>query len=116
MAKRKHIRKKQPKSPSKNNNFLLMIGGGILLAGLLAWIAWQLFSPESSPVAALAADGGNLEATSLEEGRNLETSVAEPATAEETRYLGPDTDQTALEMAEAGQLGQPALIFFHADW
>lgn len=116
MAKRKQTRKKQSSSPYKNNNFWLMIGAGILLAGFLAWGGWQLFSTEPAPSAALAAAGSNLEMTSLEEGLTLEASTAELTTPEETRYLGPDTDQATLELAEVGRLGQPALIFFHANW
>jgi len=35
---------------------------------------------------------------------------------EESQYLGPASNPEGLAQAEAGQLGQPALVFFHADW
>lgn len=35
---------------------------------------------------------------------------------EERQYLGPASNPEGLIQAEAGVLGQPALVFFHADW
>lgn len=124
MAKRKH-RETGPSSGRKtgskstSNNLLLTIGVGVLVLGLLAFGTFQLFGPVQSQgtnAAAIAAGNETLESVSLDEGRNLEQAAAAPVTDRETRYLGPATDAATLTQAEAGEIGQPTLVFFHADW
>jgi hypothetical protein len=88
--------------------------------GLLASGTFQLFGPVQSQgtntAAAIAAGNETLESVSLDKGRSLESVAAAPVTDRETRYLGPATDAAALTQAEAGRIGQPTLVFFHADW
>lgn len=126
MAKRKHRETgpaasgRKTGSKSTGNNLLLTIGVGVLVLGLLAFGTFQLFGPAQSQgtnaAAAIAAGNETLESVSLDEGRNLEPAAAAPVTDRETRYLGPATDAAALAQAEAGEIGQPTLVFFHADW
>lgn len=119
MAKSKHNGNK--KQRANNNSLLLTIGVGILVLGGLALASFQFFglgqSQESNSAAGAAADNsGALEVTSLDERGNLEAVTVEAVTDREARYLGPASDPATLELAEAGQLDQPTLAFFHADW
>jgi hypothetical protein len=89
--------------------------------GLLAFGAFQFLSDDSqvspSTAAAVEIDSGSLESTSIEAGRTQGAAVAaEPVSDRMVQYLGPSTDAATLVLAEAGQLGQPTLVFFHADW
>ena len=106
---------------SANNNRFITIGVGLLALGLLVFGVYQFLgdgSQESSATAApVAVDNGALELTSIETGLAQGAAVvAEPASDRMTQYLGPPTDAASLALAEAGQLGQPTLVFFHADW
>lgn len=126
MAQRKRSRTgpssgQKPGKKSTHHDRLLKIGVGILILGVLVIGAFQFFGGGDNQGAGVAAaavpiDSGALEATSLEEGRNLEPVDVAPVTDRETRYLGPATDAAGLALAEAGQIGQPTLVWFHADW
>ena len=126
MAKRKLNQKKQMKrnetgEASNRRGLILTVGVGLLILGLLTFSAYQVLvieTGQSTTELAIPADGDGLEKTSLEAGRNQQAEGvdAEPVTDRETRYLGPATDPATLALAEAGELGQPALVFFHADW
>lgn len=108
-------------SVSTKSNQFFKIGIGLLAVGLLAFGAFQFLSDDSqvspSTAAAVEIDSGSLESTSIEAGRTQGAAVAaEPVSDRMVQYLGPSTDAATLVLAEAGQLGQPTLVFFHADW
>lgn len=120
MAKRKSTRKqtkKQNRQQGRSSQRPLMIGLALVVVGLLAFGAWQWLNwDQAAGRTTLAVADSQLEVTSLDERQTDGGGGAEPATDRETRYLGPNNDPPTLQLAEAGELGQPALIFFHADW
>ncbi len=78
-------------APKKSKNGLILgLGVGVIVLALLGFGMFQLGSGSSSSAAA-PLDG-------------------------ETQYLGLDSDPDKLLLAEAGSLGKPTLVFFHADW
>jgi hypothetical protein len=90
---------------SRNGN---LVFGGVLFLGDDNRVG-------RSTAAAVEVDSGALESTSIEAGpaRGAEAEAV-PASDRMTQYLGPPTDAATLALAEAGQLGQPTLVFFHA--
>lgn len=121
MAKRKRSRATRSGNTSANNNRFFKIGIGLLTLGLLVFGVFQFLGDNSqinpSTTAGVEIDSGSLESTDIEAGRTQGVAVAaEPVSDRMTRYLGPPTDAATLALAEAGQLGQPTLVFFHADW
>ncbi len=51
---------------------------------------------------------------STTQGDGHESTASDRAT--DSQFLGPETDAEGLNKAEAGDLGEPALVWFHADW
>lgn len=90
-------RNKQHKGKNKRLGGFLVIGIGVVLVGLLVSGMARFWGQDNHQQAAAAAPV---------------SSAANP----EIRYLGPPTDPDGLALAEAGQAGQPTLIWFHADW
>ncbi len=121
MAKRKRRTHRKSQKTQAGTSRYLQTGMGLMLLGLLAFGAFSFSSTNqdvetSSSVAAVSLNDGNLEAISIEDGPNQKAIAAEPITDRETVYLGPASDPTTLALAETGELGQPTLVFFHADW
>jgi thioredoxin 1 len=100
----------------------LYVGIVVLIAGLLAFGTYQLFdsrqSQTTSGTDSISAGAESLEALDIESNRQAaaEGAGAVPVTDRETRFLGPPSDPAAATLAEDGQLGQPTLVWFHADW
>lgn len=59
------------------------------------------------------SSSGNSTVSAFSQG--IDTNL-EPAANRETQYLGAPSDPAKVSLAEAGQLGQPTLVWFHADW
>ena len=89
-------RKQRHAGKKKGLGSFLAIGAGVVLIALLISGTTQLWGTDSHQQAAAAAPAG----------------LADP----ETKYLGPPTDANSLALSEAGQAGQPTLVWFHADW
>ncbi|NJN97597.1 MAG: hypothetical protein HC875_27725 [Anaerolineales bacterium] len=116
--------KKQPK-PGKRKatpsafSRLKLAGIAILVAGLLAFGVAQLMDANQPAIS--SAVKGNPTASpgvNSDPASNQESGTDSPidATDLEAKYLGPPTDVANLSLAEAGQAGQPVLVWFHADW
>jgi thioredoxin 1 len=94
------MKTKNRQHPRKNKKLgsFLVIGIGLVFVGLLVSGMNRLWS----------------------QSNHQQTTAAAPAAASaadrETRYLGQPTDPDGLALAEAGQTGQPTLVWFHADW
>ena len=89
--------RQHPRKNKKSGGFLA-IGVGVVLVGLLISgmsQIWNQGTPQQSAAVAAAP-----------------ASAADP----ETKFLGQPTDPDGLALAEAGQAGQPTLVWFHADW
>ncbi len=99
---------------------LLVLGVGVLVLALLAAGMAQVLGFgffQSAAPANVEFNAGNLQATSLEErGTVPDTASPVSTTNRETRYLGPPSDPATLGLAEVGEVGQPTLLWFHADW
>ena len=97
---------KNASKAKKSNSTFLAIGVGIIVLGLLAFGTYQVLggSKLSSSSAASAASS-----------QGVDTNQ-EPVANRETQYLGAPSDPAKVSLAEAGQLGQPTLVWFHADW
>lgn len=92
------MKRKNRQNAGKNKRLggFLVLGVSLVLIGLLVSGMTQLWSQDNQQQAGIAAPAG----------------AANP----ETRYLGQPTDPAGLALAEAGQAGQPTLVWFHADW
>lgn len=101
-AKRRRGKQKSDKSQPSGGRWLL-VGVGLLVFGLLAFGMLQIFNTGPSGAAIQASQQSGAEA-------------AEPVANRETRFLGPANDPASVSLAEAGELGQPTLVWFHADW
>jgi thiol-disulfide isomerase/thioredoxin len=92
------MKRKRQNDAGKNKKLgsFLVIGAGLLLLALVISGMSHVWGTDSQQ----------------------QTAAAAPATAvdAETRYLGLPTDPEGLALAEAGQAGQPTLVWFHADW
>ena len=96
---------KNASKAKKSNSTFLAIGVGIIVLGLLAFGTYQVLG------------GGELlsgDATAAF-SQGVDTNL-EPVANRETQYLGAPSDPAKVSLAEAGQLGQPTLVWFHADW
>lgn len=117
-AKGKRRRGHRPEG--KKQSHLLMIGVGILLVALIGYGAFQVLGNQhnqgTSAPAIAPSDTGSLESLSIAANQGKQAAEAIPVTDRETRYLGPASDPATVSLAEAGQLGQPVLLWFHADW
>ncbi len=94
----KRRRGKQNSTESSTGQYLI-IGVAVLVVGLVLFGAAQMLG---------------LTFTTQPNAASVTDSVA--AVDRETRYLGPASDPATVSLAEAGQLGQPTLVWFHADW
>ena len=104
----------------QSNDRYIKLGLAVIAIGLVAFGVFQFFGNTNGPAAsgansALVAQNGNLESVGIDGDHS---TAAQPVTAtdRETLYLGPASDSAAYALAEAGQLGQPTLVWFHADW
>ncbi len=106
----------------KTNSRFLTIGVAVLVVALLAIGTFQIFNGQTATnTSTLQVDGSSLESVEIEGNQQTvaNSSVADAPVAivdRETRYLGAPSDPATLSLAEAGQLGQPVLLWFHADW
>lgn len=115
------------KSAKKSaSNSYLVLGVGILTLGLLALGTVQVLgfgSGGESQQTTLQADTASLQSTTIEEGNHPGSIVKDsdkqaeaPVADRETLYLGPPSDPAGMTLAETGEVGQPTLVWFHADW
>ncbi len=106
MAAAKQSKRRRNAQKAKNlNSKVLSIGVGIIVLGLLAFGTYQFL-------------GGNATTSSSSarvENQSVDTNT-EPVADRETQYLGAPSDPARVSLAEAGQLEQPTLVWFHADW
>ncbi|MCQ3978515.1 MAG: hypothetical protein DPW09_34255 [Anaerolineae bacterium] len=113
--------KRQNGNHSNSTGRWVMIAVGVLIIGLLAVGMAQILGPRQnqevisvaaqSDVSALPIAGANSHPDQAGIG-DASVDAADP----EIPYLGPPTDVAGLALAEAGQAGQPTLVWFHADW
>ena len=103
-TKQSKQRRNAPKA-QKSNSAFLAIGVGIIVLGLLAFGTYQFLGGSNS------SGNSTISASSQDVDTNLE-----PVANRETQYLGAPSDPAKVSLAEAGQLGQPTLVWFHADW
>lgn len=104
-ATKQNKRRRNAPKAKKSNSTLLSIGVGIIVLGLLAFGTYQFLGGSS------LSDNSSVSASSQDVDTNLE-----PVANRETQYLGAPSDPAKVSLAEAGQLGQPTLVWFHADW
>lgn len=118
-AKRRRGQQRQTVKKQSNGRFL-NIGVAILVVALLGFGTFQVLGNNHNQAATSAsvvqADSGSLETLSIADNQGVQTSSVEPVTDRETRYLGPASDPATVSLAEAGELDQPTLLWFHADW
>jgi hypothetical protein len=104
------------KVQNQSNNRLLTVGVAILVIGLLIFGTFQVFGNQTTTTTSVVqADSDSLESLSIADNQGQHAEVV-PVTDRETRFLGPASDSATVTLAEAGQLGQPTLLWFHADW
>ncbi|MEW5958882.1 MAG: hypothetical protein AB1801_14210 [Chloroflexota bacterium] len=118
---KKQSKRRNGKAYTNSTGRWVMIAVGVLIMGLLAvGMAQVLGSSQNqevisaaapSDVSALPIAGANSHPGQAGIG-DAPLDVADP----ETQYLGPPTDVAGLALVEAGQAGQPTLVWFHADW
>jgi hypothetical protein len=70
----------------------------------VAFFGYQLLHQSDSAALALNSDG------------QTNTIPASGASTNSGKQSASDTDIAGLRAAETGQLGEPALVWFHADW
>ena len=104
-ATKQNKRRRNAPKVKKSNSILLSIGVGVIVLGLLAFGTYQFLGGRSS--------SGN--STISASNQSVDTNP-EPVANRETQYLGAPSDPAKVSLAEAGQLGQPTLVWFHADW
>jgi thiol-disulfide isomerase/thioredoxin len=104
----------KPRPKKANSKITLLIVIVVIVLGLLVVGAFQVLGGRGSAQAAIQVDEGSLQSTSIEAGQEQTSVVAE--VDQEDRYLGPESDPETLLLAEAGQIGKPTLVWFHADW
>ena len=104
----------------QSNGRYLNIGVAVLVVALLGFGTFQVFgnnhSETTTSASVVQADSDSLETLNIADHQGTETLNVEPVTDRETRYLGPASDAATVSLAEAGELGQPTLVWFHADW
>ena len=104
-ATKQNKRRRNAPKAQKSNSTYLAIGVGVIVLGLLAFGTYQFL-------------GGRNQTYSIPgnaSGQNTDT-VTETVANRETQFLGAPSDPARVSLAEAGQLGQPTLVWFHADW
>ena len=104
-ATKQNKRRRTAAKTQKSSSAFLVIGVGVIVLGLLAFGTYQLLGDSNS--------SGNsiISASSQDVDTNLE-----PVANRETQYLGAPSDPDKVSLAESGQVGQPTLVWFHADW
>lgn len=119
MAKRRAKRRRRQAANKQATNKLFTTGVAILALLLIGYGAFQAFGGHSQTAASASvvqADSDSLESLAISENQGQHAAEAAPVTDRETRYLGPPSDPATVSLAEAGQLEQPTLLWFHADW
>ena len=113
----------QQTAGKQSNSRYLNIGIIVVIVALLAFGTYQVIGSRQSQstvhTGALQTNTGSLESLDIDSNRQAVTAGSEaavPVTDRETRFLGPPSDPAIATLAEAGQLGQPTLVWFHADW
>lgn len=90
----------------------------IVLTGVGA-AGWYFGQDDPQPTQAASANQQG-EFTTLQEAPQSQPASQQASSAAQestdSQFLGPETDAEGLAKAEAGELGQPALVWFHADW
>lgn len=120
-TQKKQAKRRNRKGHSNSTSHWMIIAVGVLTTGLLAVGIAQVLGPGQNQEVISAAAQGDVSALPIV-GANShpdQTGIAAAsvdAVDPETQYLGPSTDVASLALAEAGQAGQPTLVWFHADW
>jgi len=120
MAKRRRKRsaKAERRKASAKPNLPLVIGMLVVAVGLLGFGLWQWQQGHAVQAAGASLSGTSSEVTSLDAAQVNRAGSAQTAGAGDAlaRYLGPETNPDGLLRAERGAVGQPTLVWFHADW
>lgn len=121
MGKGRHKRSSKAKRRKTSNKpkLLAVIGVAVFVLGLIGFGAGQLHRTQAAPQAVANLSGSGSEVTSLDAAPTDGTAAnAHNASASDplTQYLGPETNPNGLLQAESGAVGQPTLVWFHADW
>ena len=112
----KRRKDRQGSTKKRASSQVLYAGIAILIIALLAFGTFQLFGNNQPTGASVLQTGnGSIEALDINSSRQEGVDVA-PVTDRETQFLGPASDAATVALAEAGELGQPTLVWFHADW
>lgn len=122
-TKKKQSKQHNEKAQSQHqpSSRWVMIIVGVLIIGLLTVGMAQVLGPsQNQEITSTAAQSNDSTLPAIGANSHPEqTSIADTsvdAADPEIQYLGPPTDVTSLTLAEAGQAGQPTLVWFHADW
>ena len=101
----------------QSNDRYIKLGLAVIAIGLVAFGIFQFLgnSYSQNTSTALVSQNGSLESVSID-GDHSDTSQSVAATDRETLFLGPPSDPATYTLAEAGQLDQPTLVWFHANW
>ena len=106
MAATKQTKRRRNSPKTKTSNSIwLSIGVGVIVLGLLAFGTYQFLGGKAT------TSSSNVQA-----GNQSADANVEPGADRETQFLGAPSDPTTVSLAEAGQLEQPTLVWFHADW
>ena len=118
---KKQLKRSNRKATQSAISPFIMAGIAILIISLLAYGMAQLLDTSShqavvsSALKGYTAASSEVNTNSHSNQESVGDSPIDVADAE-TKYLGPPTDMAGLSLAEAGQAGQPVLVWFHADW
>lgn len=113
-AKRRRGRQRQTDKNQAQHRYLAL-GVAVIVIALVGYFTFQAIGGGHG-ASAVQADTGALESLSITDNQGHTAVEAAPVTDRETRYLGPPSDPATVALAEAGKLGQPTLLWFHADW
>ncbi|MBS1251110.1 MAG: Thioredoxin [Anaerolineales bacterium] len=107
-----------------NANWLLVGLVVIIALAGVGFAGWYVAQSDSQTTTASTAPQSGQFTAFQEQSPSQDTSTTQaveeqPATqnhSADSQFLGPETDVEGLGNAEAGSLGEPALVWFHADW
>ncbi len=113
---KKRRRGRATKQKKQSTGRLLQIGSMLFVIGLLAFGSLQFLGGNQQQTTSTAlASNETLESLNLA-GEHSVSAEPGMATDRETRFLGAASDSATVSLAQAGQLDQPTLLWFHADW
>lgn len=118
-SRRKRSSKTRRRKTSNKSKLLAVIGIAVVALGLIGLGAGPFHRTQAAPQAVSSLSGSASEVTSLDAAPvDGAAASAHNASASDalTQFLGPETNRDGLLQAESGAVGQPTLVWFHADW